>query len=512
MRTFQGVFLNAFTDPTERQQIKVIQDYLRAVSGGLSRAIGAGQSPAANPVPSPVTSPGNPLPGAPIGSQTLGDTLYGQNNGSWARLPIGSAGQFLTVISGVPSWTTFSIGMLPAHASTHKSGGGDAIKLDELAATTDVTTLNASTTAHGLLRKLDGLTTTFLRGDGTWVAPTAGLSASANETITGSWLFSGGPSTIRLGATGAGDLIKIVVDAGSAFTGVGLLLDDGSGFLCQIMSAGLLSDIALVLPTVSGTLVTTASTDSLSNKTLNNSTIIKMGSTAGSGTRLRDNTTASRQLNVFLNNATGNNVIDFRSSVARTWTTPDATGTFLLRDDTATIANKTLDTSNILQGRDDRVTVAASGDTTKKLAFVASAIATGTTRNWNASDDNITVVGEVGTPIALTGRVANVADTTIYTTNHTGMYRLTGYIVVTALTLAGAVGITGTWTDPQTTHTGVDISSNINGGFGFSPSAVGQYTWGQITVYCSSGSAIKMGTSNYTGTFTYSFYGTVEAL
>ena len=48
-----------------------------------------------------------------------------------------------------------------AHATRHKSGGADAIKLDELAAPTDVTTLDASTTLHGLAPKA--------------VAPAAGL-------------------------------------------------------------------------------------------------------------------------------------------------------------------------------------------------------------------------------------------------------------------------------------------------------------------------------------------------
>lgn len=41
------------------------------------------------------------------------------------------------------------------HASRHKSGGADAIKLDELAAPTDVTTLNATSSAHGLMPKAD---------------------------------------------------------------------------------------------------------------------------------------------------------------------------------------------------------------------------------------------------------------------------------------------------------------------------------------------------------------------
>jgi len=62
-----------------------------------------------------------------------------------------------------------------AHATSHKSGGGDAIKLDELAAPTDVTTLNASTTAHGLLPKLDNVSTHFLDGTGAWGTPTASL-------------------------------------------------------------------------------------------------------------------------------------------------------------------------------------------------------------------------------------------------------------------------------------------------------------------------------------------------
>ena len=78
------------------------------------------------------------------------------------------------------------------HATSHKSGGSDAIKLDELAAPTDNTTLNASTTAHGLCPKLPGNTTTWLRADGNWSAPTAATpellitkrTADADQTVT----------------------------------------------------------------------------------------------------------------------------------------------------------------------------------------------------------------------------------------------------------------------------------------------------------------------------------------
>lgn len=65
-----------------------------------------------------------------------------------------------------------------AHATTHQSGGSDAIKLDDLAAPDDNTDLNASASAHGLLKKLDGTTTNFLRGDGTWAVP-AGSGGSS---------------------------------------------------------------------------------------------------------------------------------------------------------------------------------------------------------------------------------------------------------------------------------------------------------------------------------------------
>jgi len=62
------------------------------------------------------------------------------------------------------------------HASRHKSGGADAVKLDELAAPTDVTTLNATTSAHGLLKKLDNNSDHFINGQGNWATPSGGGS------------------------------------------------------------------------------------------------------------------------------------------------------------------------------------------------------------------------------------------------------------------------------------------------------------------------------------------------
>jgi hypothetical protein len=70
---------------------------------------------------------------------------------------------------------------LTAHATTHKSGESDEILLDELGAPTDVTTLNASTTLHGLLPKIANNINKFLSGkDGTWTEQVY-VEASGND-------------------------------------------------------------------------------------------------------------------------------------------------------------------------------------------------------------------------------------------------------------------------------------------------------------------------------------------
>ena len=105
MRTYPGLKLSLF-DPEQREQLKIIDDMLRQVSGGLARSIQTGQSPAANPVPSlsnPTGSP--PLSGST--SPNLGDLLYGFS-GAWARLSIGPTDYFLVVVNGVPAWVSSS--------------------------------------------------------------------------------------------------------------------------------------------------------------------------------------------------------------------------------------------------------------------------------------------------------------------------------------------------------------------------------------------------------------------
>jgi hypothetical protein len=68
-----------------------------------------------------------------------------------------------------------------AHATSHQSGGSDAIKLDDLSAPDDNTDLNASTLKHGLLPKLSGNAAQFLDGTGAFSAPAASVNVKQTE-------------------------------------------------------------------------------------------------------------------------------------------------------------------------------------------------------------------------------------------------------------------------------------------------------------------------------------------
>lgn len=91
--------------------------------------------------------------GAMTGNLTIlltGDTLTPSN------------GSFYGYSSSARGWFTPAT---LAHATTHKSGGSDSIKLDEFAAPTDITTLNSTSSQHGLLVKVSGTATDFVGGD-----------------------------------------------------------------------------------------------------------------------------------------------------------------------------------------------------------------------------------------------------------------------------------------------------------------------------------------------------------
>jgi hypothetical protein len=115
-----------------------------------------------------------------------------------------------------------AVGAAPtAHATSHKSGGSDAIALDTLAATTDITTLNASTTAHGLLPKLSNVATQYLNGTGGWTVPTAGVTGVFTTPTTSSFTIPAAGGTVAIAITSVAWGAK-----GQIF-----LISDGTNFL-----------------------------------------------------------------------------------------------------------------------------------------------------------------------------------------------------------------------------------------------------------------------------------------
>ena len=71
------------------------------------------------------------------------------------------------------------------HASRHKSGGADPIKVNELAAsTTNNTATNSTTTVNGTLPALSGSATQYLSGAGTWTTPAGTGSGESNTYST----------------------------------------------------------------------------------------------------------------------------------------------------------------------------------------------------------------------------------------------------------------------------------------------------------------------------------------
>jgi hypothetical protein len=94
---------------------------------------------------------------------------FANNSTRFADLMPSPVGQLLD--SALKRLEKVGQGLPEPHHETHEQGGSDAIKLDNLATPDDNSDLDSSTGRHGLLPKLPGGTTTFLRGDGTFAVP-----------------------------------------------------------------------------------------------------------------------------------------------------------------------------------------------------------------------------------------------------------------------------------------------------------------------------------------------------
>jgi len=140
-----------------------------------------------------------------------------------------TAGQTLTVTTGG------TLGSAAYTASTDYATAGHnhsgvylpaATKLDDLSAPDDNTDLNATVSAHGLLPKLGGGTTNYLRADGTWAAPAGGAHDALTLAATLTDVFSLSSQELQADDAGA-DKIVFWDDSGAKLT-YGTVADVGA--------------------------------------------------------------------------------------------------------------------------------------------------------------------------------------------------------------------------------------------------------------------------------------------
>lgn len=123
------------------------------------------------------------------------------------------------------------------HAASHHAGGSDPLRLDELAAATDVTALNASASAHGLCPKLSGNAAHRLDGSGAWSAPPydilCGIVGSPSDSEVVLLLVVPRPFRIPVDAAGS----RLAAGTAASVSAVFSVEKNGSTFLTATVGA-----------------------------------------------------------------------------------------------------------------------------------------------------------------------------------------------------------------------------------------------------------------------------------
>ncbi len=261
---------------------------------------------------------------------------------------------------------------------------GTPPKLDDLSAPDDNTDLNASTTAHGLLRKLTGGTTNFLREDGTWASPPGaggGISDIASATdVTFTSLQD--EDLMRYDTTGSewinGKLVDANVDAAAAIAYSKLDLAD------SIVNTDINSAAAIATSKLadSANFLLTTNTKTVTNKSINISDNTVTATSRATGDIVKDNGTkyerfARGSANQFLKVNSGGTDIAYEALDV----TLDSTA--LTTTNTKTVTNKTIDAdSNTITNIENADIKAAAGIVTTKLADSSNFVLTTRTNSF----------------------------------------------------------------------------------------------------------------------------------
>lgn len=364
-----------------------------------------------------------------LSSNTITDTSRAQgdlikdNGTKYVRFAMGSANQILRVNSGGTDleYGALPTASLPTHASTHQSGGGDAIKLDDLATPDDNTDLNASTSRHGLLLKLDNDTDHFLCGDGTWATPAGSgtgapddaqyVTLATNGSLSDERVLTAG-TNISITDGGAGSTVTVdigtnVITTSNTKTLTNKTIDADSNTISNIDNNEIKAAAGIVTSKLADAsnfvLVNQANTYAGNDQTIPTGNL-KISSNGNVGViAVQTNLTGTRtwafpnaSTNIVgtgttdtLTNKTLTAPIIATISNTGTITLPTATCTLVGKDTTDTLTNKTIDadgTGNSITNIENADIKAAAGIVTTKLADSTNFVLTNRTNTFGAFD------------------------------------------------------------------------------------------------------------------------------
>jgi hypothetical protein len=205
-------------------------------------------------------------------------------------------------------------------------------------------------------------------------------------------------------------------------------------------------EAATVAHGATGAVVGTTNTQTLVNKTLDNTSIITV---KDANLAIQDDVDTTKQVKLQASSIT--------TATTRTLTIPDADGTIVLNNNTQTLTNKTLDNTSVVTVKDSNLTIQDDVDTTKQVKIQASGVSTLTTRTLSVPNADGTIVLDTNTQ-TLSGKTIVAASNTITTA-------ASGNLVATELNAAlaelqGDIDTRATSSE-LTTHTGA--SSGVHG-------------------------------------------------
>jgi len=135
-----------------------------------------------------------------------------------------------------------------SHASSHKSGQVDQIKLDELGIPSNNTNLDATTSYHGLLPKLNGISNNYLNGVGSWSIPSGENNTASNIGNSGFGVFSSkiGTDLKFKNITSSNSILSVNNDTTNNNLILGLILNTGTSASYNVSTSGIALDNQVV--------------------------------------------------------------------------------------------------------------------------------------------------------------------------------------------------------------------------------------------------------------------------